>query len=167
MDGVTQQRSPARPTIRRDAEGHERTAPDWESLTERLIREAQESGQFDDLPQRGQVLSRDDAGFAGDMAAANSVLRNAGAAPPWIEIDKEVRAYRTHIKRLLDQALRTPAHGTARLSRELELTADAHDEAVRRLEPLAPTARQYRGPIDRSAWRARLATPAAETTETP
>ena len=84
-------RSGERPLIRRDAEGSERTAPDWETVVERLIREGQEAGEFADLPGHGRRLDLTDDSAAGDMAMAYRILRNAGVAPPWIEADKEVR----------------------------------------------------------------------------
>jgi hypothetical protein len=92
------------------------------------------------------------------MALANLVLRNAGAAPPWIETDKEVRASRAAIEALIDRAARAPAGPASRFERELEELADAHDAAAARLESQAPTARQQRSRLDRGAFRARLAT---------
>lgn len=149
-------RPPHRPLVRRDAEGSERTAPSWETLTERLIREALADGAFDDLPAHGRPLPLADDTYAGDMAMANRVLRNAGAAPPWIETDKEIRRRLDAIERLISQAARSPAAARPRLERELERTADEHDEAVRQLEGLAPTSRQQRPRLDRERVRERL-----------
>ena len=150
-------RSGERPLIRRDAEGRERTAPDWETLTERLIREAQESGRFDDLHGQGRPLELADDSLAGDMAMAHHILRNAGAAPPWIETDKEIRAALERIEALLERAAHAPSTARPRLEAELERLADEHDVAARRLETLAPTARQARRPADRKTLRRRLA----------
>ena len=47
--------------------------------------------KFDDLPYQGERIPMDDDAAAGDWAMAFRMLRNAGAAPPWIEADKEVR----------------------------------------------------------------------------
>ena len=149
-------RQPSKPLIRRDAEGHERTAPSWESLTERLIREAQESGAFDDLPRQGQSLALEDDRYAGDMALAHHVLRNAGAAPPWIEADKEARRQLEAIETLLARAARAPADAGPRLERELERLAQRYDQTVLRLEAMAPTARQQRSRLHRDTLRARL-----------
>jgi hypothetical protein len=154
---VSQERGPdERPVIRRDADGSERTASSWETLTERLIREAQEDGAFDDLPDHGRPLRLDDDAYAGDMAPANRVLRSAGAAPAWIETDKEVRRHREAIDRLLARARHSPAGAHERLQREMALLADAHDDAVARLETLAPTTRQQRRPLERKLLRRRL-----------
>jgi hypothetical protein len=152
----TPQRPAGRPLIRRDAEGVERTAPGWESLTERLIREAQEDGRFDDLPARGRRLRLEDERYAGELASAHHLLRNAGAAPPWIEADKEVRRCRERIERLLWRARRSRPLAAQRLRDELDALADADDAATRRLETLAPTPRQQRARLDRTDLHARL-----------
>jgi len=149
-------RNDGRPLVRRDADGHERTASSWESLTERLIREAQEAGAFDDLPGQGQPLELEDDSHAGDMATANHILRNAGAAPPWIEADKAVRRSLDAIEALIARAGRSPAAASPRLERELAKLADTHDAAVSQLEGLAPTVRQQRRRLDRAKSHARL-----------
>ena len=156
-----------RPLVRRDAEGNERTAPSWETLTERLIREAQEDGAFDELPHRGRPLRLDDDRYAGEMAMANHVLRNAGAAPPWIETDKEIRRQLEAIDALVARARSSPASARDRLERELDRLADDHDGAVARLEGLAPTSRQHRPRVDRTALRRRLLAALAQAPETP
>lgn len=145
-----------RPLIRRDADGGERSAPDWETLTERLIREAQEAGRFDDLPGHGRRLQLEDETYEGEMALAHHVLRNAGVAPPWIETDKEIRALQGRVDALLARAARSRAGDAQRLERELDRLADTHDEAVVRLEGLAPTIRQQRPRLDRERLRRRL-----------
>jgi deazaflavin-dependent oxidoreductase (nitroreductase family) len=152
------------PLVRRDADGNERTSPSWETLTERLIREAQERGEFDDLPARGRRLHLEDDSLAGESALAHHVLRNAGMAPPWIEADKEVREARDRIEVLIKRAGRAPASAAGRLHRELEALSDAHDESVRRLDGLAPTSRQQRARLERATLHRRLeaALPRAE-----
>ena len=80
-----------RPASRLDAEGNRQVAPTWESLVERQLREAMAEGKFDELPHQGERLPLVDDTAAGDWAMAYRMLRNAGAAPPWIEADKEVR----------------------------------------------------------------------------
>jgi hypothetical protein len=154
---MTRPRQPAeRPLIRRDAEGRPRTAPDWETLSERLIREAQEAGAFDDLPHHGRPIPLADDALAGEMALANHLLHNAGAAPPWIETDKEVRRLRASIEATLERAARATTAAHPRLRRELDALADAHDAAVLCLEGSAPTPRQQRRRLDRTALQARL-----------
>ncbi len=75
--------------IHRESDGTIKAAPTWTSLAERLIREAQERGELDNLPLHGKPLPDWDDERAGDMRLAFHVLKNAGIAPPWIEADKE------------------------------------------------------------------------------
>ena len=82
---------PKRLVHRRGPDGRMEVGPDWETLIERQIREAQAEGKFQDLPHQGEPLPNDDNPYAGERALAFHVLRNAGVAPPWIEADKEVR----------------------------------------------------------------------------
>lgn len=153
---MTSRRAPGRPLVRRDPDGVECTAPSWESLTERLIREAQEAGEFDELADHGRPLRLEDDRLAGDMAPAHHVLRNAGASPPWIETDKQLRRQLDAIETLLERARFAPRSARTRLERELETLADAHDDAVAQLEVLAPTARQHRARLGRRRLQARL-----------
>lgn len=155
-------RPTGRPLVHRDAEGRQRPAATWESLTERLIREAQDAGRFDDLPGHGRPLHLEDDHYAGDMALAHHVLRGAGAVPPWIEADKEVRRLQVQIERLLQRARSSSPRTARRLPHELEQLADRHEDAVRRLEGLAPTPRQQRPRLDRESLRGRLAAALAD-----
>jgi len=75
---------------RLDADGKVQVGPDWDTLIERQIREAMESGKFDQLPHHGKSLPNDENPYAGDRAVAFHVLKNAGVAPPWVEANKEV-----------------------------------------------------------------------------
>jgi hypothetical protein len=55
-----------------------------------MIREAQQRGDFDNLPGTGKPIVLDENVFAGDMDAAYRVAANANAAPLWVTLDKEV-----------------------------------------------------------------------------
>ena len=59
---------------------------------EEQIRDAQERGEFDDLPGTGKPLHLDDNLFTGDKAMAYSLLKQNGYAPPEIELAKEIRS---------------------------------------------------------------------------
>ena len=106
-------RSGRRPVSRLDAEGRRQVAPSWESLVERQLREAMEEGAFDGLPYQGERLPMDDDSAAGDWAMAYRMLRNAGAAPPWIEADKDVRRLLERRDAIVSRAPVAPA-GTPR-----------------------------------------------------
>jgi hypothetical protein len=144
------------PVIRKDADGHRSVGPDWESVTERIIREAMERGEFDDLPAKGRPFVVEENPYAGDMALAFHLLRNAGVAPPWIETDKEVRRLREAYDRLLRRAWQAPLPIRATLRREVSTVVADHDDAVRRLNSEAPTVRNHRRPIGQDAALAAL-----------
>ena len=162
MSGLGEQ--PPRPAIRRDSEGVTSVARTWESLTERLIREAQERGEFDGLPGHGRPLRLDDDAREGDMGLAFHLLRTARVAPPWIEADKDVRAMLDERDRLLARARHARDGGSVgrllehRLHEQLDRIIDAHDGAVTRLNASAPSLSLHRRPLDRAAELARLHT---------
>lgn len=141
---------------RRDAEGRRQTAHSWESLVERQIREAMDEGAFDHLPYQGERLPLDDDSAAGEWAMAHRMLRNAGAAPPWIESDKEARRLMAELDTLIERAPRMSplAHKRARL--DVIRLVEAANRAVARVNAEAPTDRQHRRPLDPDAQAARL-----------
>jgi hypothetical protein len=98
----------------RDADGKWAVGATHESLIERLIREAQERGEFDDLPLHGKPIPLEDNPWAGDMALAYTMLRNASVSPPWIEADKDARRCLADHQRLLDRAARCHICGSSR-----------------------------------------------------
>jgi hypothetical protein len=141
---------------RRDAEGRRQVGPSWESLVERQIREAMAEGAFDDLPYRGEPLPLEDDSAAGDWAMAHRMLKSAGAAPPWIEADKEARRLLAEIERLTGEAPVTSVFGRRRARSELERLVQAANGAIARVNSEAPTDRQHRRPLDLAAELARL-----------
>lgn len=65
---------------------------DYDAWIDRIIREARERGEFDNLPGRGQPLNLDDNRCEDpSWRLANHLLKNAGFAPEWIESDCEIR----------------------------------------------------------------------------
>lgn len=75
-----------------------------ESLTEKRLREAIESGEFDDLPGKGEPIDLKENPFEDpELRTVHRLLRNAGLAPAWIEerkdIDVEFEAGRTKLAR--------------------------------------------------------------------
>ena len=144
---------------RRDPDGKIHTAHSWESLVERQIREAMEAGAFDELPHQGEPLPLENDAAAGEWAMAHRMLRNAGAAPPWIESDKEARRLLGEIEQLFERASRSSrASGGSRhrLEAELRRLAAEANAAILRLNSEAPTLRQHRRPLDLAELLARL-----------
>jgi len=136
--------------IHRDGAGEKTAAPSWESLTERLIREAQERGEWETGAWSGKRLPAQDGAYESELAAGHAVLTNAGVAPPWIEADKEARRLMTERDRLLEVAGRTMVAGAASLRARFGACLDALDAALIRLEAEAPTPAQQRPRLDRA-----------------
>jgi len=119
-----------------------------DTLIEKIIRQAQESGQFDDLPYRGERLPHQDDAAAGDMAAAFRILRNAGAAPTWIETDKEILRLLAERDVLRDRATRACPLMRDRYRTQLRTLVADVNRLVFVLSHEAPTPRQHRRPLD-------------------
>lgn len=119
--------------------------PVRETLIDRQIREAMESGAFDDLPYRGERIPIDDDPAAGDWALANHVLKNARMVPPWIATDQEVRRLLAQRDAILERAPRARTQmARDRDRRELEAVVAAANRAIAILDHEAPTERQHR-----------------------
>jgi hypothetical protein len=134
--------------MRRDAEGHRQAGETWESLVERQIREAMDAGAFDELPFVGERLPIEDDSAAGEWAMAYRMLKNAGAAPPWIESDKEARRHLEEVERLLASARNASPASRGRMRKALLEAVAAANRAITRLNSEAPTHRQHRRPLD-------------------
>jgi hypothetical protein len=87
---------------------------DWGSHTDRMIREAQKRGEFENLPGAGKPIVLDENVFAGDMDSAYRVARNANAAPLWITLDKEVSDDLEALASLLERTARYMEEQAAR-----------------------------------------------------
>lgn len=134
--------------IRRDAEGQPEASPTWESLADRQIREAQERGEFANLPYHGRPLPRVDETYAGDKATAFGILRNNGAAPAWIEADKEARRLLEERDSILRRAANASPMMRGRYRAELSRVVQAYNRQVTVLSVEAPSYRQHRPWID-------------------
>jgi len=72
--------------------GEPRPARKGESAIEKQIRQAIERGEFDHLPGKGKPLDLNENPYTpADWRLAYKVLQDAGIAPDWIELDKEIR----------------------------------------------------------------------------
>jgi hypothetical protein len=140
--------------MRRDAEGRRQAGATWESLVERLIREAAEQGAFDDLPHRGEPVPIDDDGT--EWALAHHILRQAGVVPPWIETDRQIRELLARRDALVARAAGTGRRGGERRRDELRWIVREVDRLAFRLEQEAPTYRQQRRRLDLDEELARL-----------
>ena len=118
---------------------------------ERAIRDAQDAGAFDNLPYQGQRLPLEDDSAAGDLASAFRLMRNAGAAPRWIEADREIRRLLVERDRLLDRASRAGPLMRKRDREEFRRVVENVNAAVLILNHEAPTPMQHRRPLDVAA----------------
>ena len=60
-------------------------------IAERLIREAMENGEFDNLEGAGKPFNfEDETWIPEDLRIAYRILKNAGCIPPEIELRKEI-----------------------------------------------------------------------------
>ena len=61
-------------------------------IVEERIREAQERGDFENLPGKGKPLTlEDDSNVPEDLRMAYKILRNADCLPPELELKREIR----------------------------------------------------------------------------
>ena len=64
----------------------------YQKIIEQRIKEADEKGEFEDLPGQGEPLNLiDDSNVPEDLRLAYKILRNAGCLPPELEAKKEIR----------------------------------------------------------------------------
>lgn len=127
-----------------------------ETLIERQIREAMDEGAFDGLPHQGRPLPLEDDSAAGDWALAHHMLRNAGAAPPWIEADKAARSSLAELERLMARASRMSDLGRARARNDIRRLVAEANRVIERVNAEAPTVRQHRRVLDETAEIARF-----------
>ncbi len=132
---------PKRIAHRKDAEGRIQTGPTWESLIDRQIREAQEAGEFDNLPHQGTPLPIDENPYAGDWALAFHMLKNAGVAPPWVEANKELTELLKQRDAILERASPDRARRDRAVLEELVLQINI---AVARMNAEAPSSAAHR-----------------------
>ena len=64
----------------------------YQKIIEQRIKEANERGDFDDLPGQGEPLDLiDDSNVPEDLRLAYKVLKNADCLPPELEAKREIR----------------------------------------------------------------------------
>lgn len=81
-----------------------KTIRSWDAWIDEAIREAQERGDFDDLPDQGKPITIVETPFAPDMNAALTTLRNAGYAPTWMELDRELTQLKAEMASFLERS---------------------------------------------------------------
>lgn len=77
------------------------SARDWKSVVDKRIQEAMERGDFDNLPGTGKPLNLRRNPYAGDWELAFKAMKEAGFAPEWISLGKEIRTELEALRQLL------------------------------------------------------------------
>jgi hypothetical protein len=124
----------------------------WDLIVEERIRAAMDEGAFDQLLGKGQPLTLcSDAVVDNHWQLAYHVMQNAGIAPQWIELDREIREQVQQAREALSSSLATfaesePArsHAIERFRREV---ADAN-RMIKQFNLLIPLYRFGRSLID-------------------
>lgn len=82
-------------------------AHSYESLIDKQIRIAEAAGQFRNLPGAGRPLKLDDdQSVPEELRLGFRMLKNAGYAPPWIELQKSIREEQVALEHWLAQTNR-------------------------------------------------------------
>ena len=75
-----------------------------QDLIERRIKEAQEKGDFDNLPGKGEPLKlEDDSQVPEDLRMAYKILKNSDCLPQEIELKKEIRQMEDMLANIPDE----------------------------------------------------------------
>ena len=102
----------------------------WSEIVERQIIEAQERGEFDDLPGKGKPLDLTENPFADpDWRVAYKILQDNDLTLDWIELGKEIRAELKACREQLLQSRRWFERSMAQLERQESHRAE--EERVR------------------------------------
>ena len=76
----------------------------FRKIIEQRIREAQENGEFDNLPGQGEPLDFEDEGHVPeDLRLAYKILKNADCLPPELELKKEIRQMEDLLESIPDE----------------------------------------------------------------
>ena len=95
-----------------------RTLQDWESGVDKTLREAMERGEFDNLKGAGKPIEFDENPFTPpDWQLAYKMLKDAGYAPDWIELDKDIRKMVTELDVMLARHTRWERAEHARIQK--------------------------------------------------
>lgn len=78
--------------------------PGYHKLIEQRIQEAQEKGEFDNLPGEGRPLElEDERGVPEDIRLSHKILKNANCLPPELELRKEIKQMEELLESIPDE----------------------------------------------------------------
>lgn len=76
----------------------------FQKIIEKKIKEAQDKGEFDDLPGSGEPLKiEDDSRVPEDLRLAYKILKNADCLPPELQLKKEIRQMEDMLEKIQDE----------------------------------------------------------------
>lgn len=85
---------------------------DYERPIDKIIREARDSGAFENLPGKGKPLNwENDQNVPEHLRMAHHVLHNSGYTLDWIELGRQLDAEYDTLRQRLDQARRAKEEG--------------------------------------------------------
>ncbi len=90
--------------IRHEDDYRRKQIRSWDSWIDEAIQEAQVRGDFDNLPHHGQPITIVETPFAPDMNAALTTLKNAGYAPTWMELDRDITRLKEEMASFLERS---------------------------------------------------------------
>jgi DnaJ homologue, subfamily C, member 28, conserved domain len=124
-----------------------RTPRQWESAVDKQIREAQERGEFDNLPGSGKPLNLQD--WDKEWGLAFHVLKQAGETLPWIALRNDIDLAQANLQRLLRDAAKLRGPERARARERYLREAAALDKMLEEYAFVVPIRHLERGRLPR------------------
>ena len=115
----------------------------WESAIDTQIREAQERGDFDNLPGQGRPLPADV--WDDEWGLAYHILRQAGETLPWISLGRDIEAAQAKLQALLRDAATVSFAERARAREQYLREAAALDKLLQEYAFVVPSRQLERG----------------------
>ena len=106
--------------VRKEGDFQRTRLASWDDWIEQAIVEAQEQGEFDNLPHHGKPIKLEDTPFAPDMGSALRTLKNAGYEPTWMELDRAITRGKQEMQVFLERSTAYLAARRAEVQRNLE-----------------------------------------------
>ena len=115
----------------------------WESAVDKQIREAEERGEFDNLPGRGKPLRLEE--WDAEWGIAYHVLKQAGETLPWIALGRDIEAAQARLRTMLSKVARIPAAERPRARERYLREAAAVDKMLEEYAFIVPVRHLERG----------------------
>lgn len=76
----------------------------FQKIIEKRIREAQDNGDFDNLPGKGEPIDlEDDRNIPEELRLTYKILKNADCLPPELQLKKEIRTMEDMLDNIPDE----------------------------------------------------------------